>query len=58
MYQEKIKNYKQSNKSEFDLGFNSERLAYIPENFSSYLDKSNLLLNLVHSLSLMKELMV
>ena len=42
MYQEKIKNYKQSNKSEFDLGFNSERLAYIPEYFSSYLDKSKL----------------
>ena len=41
MYQEKIKNYKQSNKNEFDLGFNSERLAYIPGYFSSYLDKSN-----------------
>ena len=42
MYQEKIKNYKQSNKNEFDLGFNSERLAYIPGYFSSYLDKSKL----------------
>ena len=42
MYQEKIKNYKQSNKNEFDLGFNSERLAYIPGYFSSYLDKSRL----------------
>ena len=42
MYQEKIKNYKQSNKNEFDLGFNSERLAYIPGYFSSYLDQSKL----------------
>ena len=42
MYQEKIKNYKQSNKNEFDLGFNSERLAYIPGYFSSYLDKLKL----------------
>ena len=42
MYQEKIKNYKQSNKNEFDLGFNSERLAYIPGYFSSYLNKLKL----------------
>ena len=42
MYQEKIKNYKQSDKNEFDLGFNSQRLAYIPDYFSSYLNKSKL----------------
>ena len=39
MYQEKIKNYKQSYKNEFDLGFNSQRLAYIPDYFSSYLKR-------------------
>ena len=39
MYQEKINNYEQSAKNESDLGFDSERLSYIPKYFSSYIDK-------------------
>jgi len=42
MYQEKINNYEQSAKKESDLGFDSERLSYIPKYFSSYIDKGKL----------------
>ena len=42
MYQEKINNYEQNAKNESDLGFDSERLAYIPKYFSSYIDKTKL----------------
>ena len=42
MYQQKINNYEQNAKKETDLGFDSERLAYIPKYFSSYLDKGKL----------------
>ena len=40
MYQEKINNYEQNAKNESDLGFDSQRLAYIPKYFSSYIDLS------------------
>ena len=39
MFQEKIKNYKQCNKNEFDLGFDSQKLSYIPGYFSSYINQ-------------------
>lgn len=42
MFLEKIKNYKQCNKNEFDLGFDSKRLSHIPDYFSSYLNQSKL----------------
>ena len=42
MFQEKIKNYKQCNKNEFDLGFDSQKLSYIPGYFSSYINQSRL----------------
>ena len=42
MYQKKINNYEQSSKKEFDLGFDSEKLSYIPNYFSSYIDKGKL----------------
>ncbi len=42
MYQKKIQEYKQNSKNEFDLGFDSEKLAYIPHYFSSYLEKGKL----------------
>ena len=42
MYQKKINSYEQSSKKEFDLGFDSEKLSYIPNYFSSYIDKGKL----------------
>ena len=42
MYNEKIKEYIKGEKNRIDLGFDANRLDYIPEYFSSYLDQKRI----------------